>query len=307
MQRARRPRRVATCRRPAPGIRAAGGVVWRVRDGRIEVALVHRPRYDDWSLPKGKLRRRRDRARGRGARGRRGDRRRGRRRRGCSARVTLRRRDAGRKTVAYWAMRHLGGEFAPNDEVDELRLAAARRGARQAELRGRPRGARRLRRRCRCPTRRRCWCGTPRRQAPRVARRRRRPAAGRGGPAQAATLAAAAAGASARGGCCPPDWSRCRQTVAPLAERARRPGARTRRCSRDAASAARPGGDAGRAAATLAEARHGHCGLQPGRHDPGARSTSSARRRASDDPQGRGLGAVLRRRDRGRRPTTTTR
>jgi 8-oxo-dGTP diphosphatase len=32
-------------------IRAAGGVV--MRDG--EVAVVHRPRYDDWSLPKGKL------------------------------------------------------------------------------------------------------------------------------------------------------------------------------------------------------------------------------------------------------------
>jgi 8-oxo-dGTP pyrophosphatase MutT (NUDIX family) len=32
-------------------IRAAGGVV--VRDG--EVLVVHRPRYDDWSLPKGKL------------------------------------------------------------------------------------------------------------------------------------------------------------------------------------------------------------------------------------------------------------
>jgi 8-oxo-dGTP diphosphatase len=32
-------------------IRAAGGVV--LRDGRV--AVVHRPRYDDWSLPKGKL------------------------------------------------------------------------------------------------------------------------------------------------------------------------------------------------------------------------------------------------------------
>jgi 8-oxo-dGTP diphosphatase len=32
-------------------VRAAGGVV--VRDGKI--LLVHRPRYDDWSLPKGKL------------------------------------------------------------------------------------------------------------------------------------------------------------------------------------------------------------------------------------------------------------
>ena len=39
----------------APEIRAAGGVVWRVRKSRVEVALVHRPRYDDWALPKGKL------------------------------------------------------------------------------------------------------------------------------------------------------------------------------------------------------------------------------------------------------------
>ena len=36
-------------------LRAAGAVVWRRRDdGTVEVALVHRPRYDDWSLPKGK-------------------------------------------------------------------------------------------------------------------------------------------------------------------------------------------------------------------------------------------------------------
>lgn len=37
-------------------VRAAGGVVWRTAaDGAPEVLLVHRPRYDDWSLPKGKL------------------------------------------------------------------------------------------------------------------------------------------------------------------------------------------------------------------------------------------------------------
>jgi 8-oxo-(d)GTP phosphatase len=36
-------------------IQAAGGVVVRRADGRAEVALIHRPRYDDWSLPKGKL------------------------------------------------------------------------------------------------------------------------------------------------------------------------------------------------------------------------------------------------------------
>ncbi|GAB3153909.1 NUDIX hydrolase [Micromonospora sonneratiae] len=41
-------------------VRAAGGVVWRpsgdgVEGDGVEVCLVHRPRYDDWSLPKGKL------------------------------------------------------------------------------------------------------------------------------------------------------------------------------------------------------------------------------------------------------------
>jgi 8-oxo-dGTP diphosphatase len=43
-----------------PPIRAGGGVVWRRTsdaDGEegVEVAIIHRPRYDDWSLPKGKL------------------------------------------------------------------------------------------------------------------------------------------------------------------------------------------------------------------------------------------------------------
>jgi 8-oxo-dGTP diphosphatase len=42
-------------RRRRTTVRAAGGAVWRHRrDGSIEVLLVHRPRYDDWSLPKGK-------------------------------------------------------------------------------------------------------------------------------------------------------------------------------------------------------------------------------------------------------------
>ena len=35
-------------------VRAAGGVVWREVDGVVEVLLVHRPRYDDWTFPKGK-------------------------------------------------------------------------------------------------------------------------------------------------------------------------------------------------------------------------------------------------------------
>jgi 8-oxo-(d)GTP phosphatase len=39
-------------------IRAAGGVLWRSPgSGTTEVALVHRPEYGDWSLPKGKIRR----------------------------------------------------------------------------------------------------------------------------------------------------------------------------------------------------------------------------------------------------------
>ena len=45
---------------PAARVEAAGGVLWRLRDGvgdgdGVEVALIHRPAHDDWSLPKGKL------------------------------------------------------------------------------------------------------------------------------------------------------------------------------------------------------------------------------------------------------------
>ena len=36
-------------------IPAAGTVPWRRRRGQLEVALVHRPKYDDWAWPKGKL------------------------------------------------------------------------------------------------------------------------------------------------------------------------------------------------------------------------------------------------------------
>ncbi len=33
----------------------AGALPWRVRAGKLQVAVIHRPRYDDWSWPKGKL------------------------------------------------------------------------------------------------------------------------------------------------------------------------------------------------------------------------------------------------------------
>ena len=39
----------------SPVIRAAGGILWRTTEGRREVVIIHRGRYDDWTLPKGKL------------------------------------------------------------------------------------------------------------------------------------------------------------------------------------------------------------------------------------------------------------
>jgi 8-oxo-dGTP diphosphatase len=110
-------------------VRAAGGVVWR-RDpaGALEVLVVHRPRYDDWTLPKGKL-----------APGE------------VDEEAALREveeetglrcelgpelpssayRDGhGRpKVVRFWAMRPAGGAFRPHDEVDETRWLTVREAA----------------------------------------------------------------------------------------------------------------------------------------------------------------------------------
>ena len=36
-------------------IQAAGGLVWRNANGRKELLIIHRPKHDDWTLPKGKL------------------------------------------------------------------------------------------------------------------------------------------------------------------------------------------------------------------------------------------------------------
>jgi 8-oxo-dGTP diphosphatase len=46
------PRRAASS---TPLVRAAGGAVWRRVPAGVDVVLVHRPAYDDWALPKGKL------------------------------------------------------------------------------------------------------------------------------------------------------------------------------------------------------------------------------------------------------------
>ncbi len=102
-------------------IEAAGGLVWRPIGGStqaIEVALVHRPKYDDWTLPKGKLEpgehpllaavREVEEESG--------------------ARVVVGRPlgqaryavDGRPKRVQYWSLRWAGGEFNPNNEVDAV-------------------------------------------------------------------------------------------------------------------------------------------------------------------------------------------
>lgn len=92
--------------------------------GRLEVLVVHRPRYDDWSLPKGKLdageshrnAALREVAEETGLR--------------CRAQQELRAveyedRKGRPKRVRYWAMVPIDGTFAPNDEVDEVRWLRA--------------------------------------------------------------------------------------------------------------------------------------------------------------------------------------
>ncbi|QXG76942.1 NUDIX hydrolase [Modestobacter sp. L9-4] len=98
---------------------AAGGALWRLDDdGVLQTALVHRQKYDDWSLPKGKLDA-------------------GEHALAAAVRevveetgldVVVGRRSVqtryvnrhGPKRVDYWVMQVVGGEFVPNDEVDEL-------------------------------------------------------------------------------------------------------------------------------------------------------------------------------------------
>jgi 8-oxo-dGTP diphosphatase len=106
-------------------VHAAGGLVWRRGEGgAIEVCLVHRPRYGDWSLPKGKL----DEGEGfEDAARREVEEETGLRcRLGRSLGETSYRDHRGRdKLVRYWAMEAAAGEFEPNEEVDELRWVAA--------------------------------------------------------------------------------------------------------------------------------------------------------------------------------------
>ena len=104
-----------------PLVRAGGGVIWRSgKRGAVELLIVHRPKYDDWSFPKGKLNA-------------------GETDEECALREVLEEtgyrctmgpeiatsayidRKGRPKEVRFWVMTIDDGEFSPSDEVDELR------------------------------------------------------------------------------------------------------------------------------------------------------------------------------------------
>jgi 8-oxo-dGTP diphosphatase len=112
-------------------IRAAGGVVWRPAsdhpdNSAIEVAIVHRPRYDDWSIPKGKLAAGESLLEGalREVHEETGYRVRPGRALGDVSYLKETNDEPREKVVHYWAMEAIGGAFTPSREVDELRWMA---------------------------------------------------------------------------------------------------------------------------------------------------------------------------------------
>ena len=102
---------------------AAGAVVWRsvpdVDGGEVEILVIHRPRYDDWTLPKGKVdaadadlmaTARREVWEETGVAGQLG-----------ADLGEVRYHAQGRpKVVHYWSMLADGGDFVANKEVDEV-------------------------------------------------------------------------------------------------------------------------------------------------------------------------------------------
>lgn len=101
-------------------IRAAGGLVLRREEGRLEVVVVHRPKNDDWTLPKGKVEpgeteaacALREVEEETGLRCR----------LGAPLGVTEYADDHGRpKRVAWWVMEPAGGDLLGGTEADEAR------------------------------------------------------------------------------------------------------------------------------------------------------------------------------------------
>ena len=164
--RSRRPSRQPSASRPTSSARAGGssGTSWRRRtsapgcdggrfaqradsstasasDGADEILVVHRPAYDDWSFPKGKLE---DDESDEAAALREVEEETGLRCRLARELPTSRYRDArGRpKTVRYWLMTPSGGRLAAANEVDDARFVTLGRGPRAPQLLARRRTAR---------------------------------------------------------------------------------------------------------------------------------------------------------------------
>ncbi|MDQ3105536.1 MAG: NUDIX hydrolase [Actinomycetota bacterium] len=109
-------------------VEAAGAVVWRSAGKGLQVLVIHRARYDDWSLPKGKLDTGehpavaavRETLEETGVEVRLGP-------RLTRHEYQMRPPQLGSKAVTYWAARPLDGagsaaeEYLPNDEVDAVR------------------------------------------------------------------------------------------------------------------------------------------------------------------------------------------
>jgi 8-oxo-(d)GTP phosphatase len=117
----------------AADVLAAGAVVWRRGPQGPEIALVHRPRYDDWAYPKGKLERGEDLpfAAVREVHEESGLR----VRLGARLGDTHYRVPEGDKLVRYWAAEAVTGEFEPNSETDELAWVSVDRAADQLSYR----------------------------------------------------------------------------------------------------------------------------------------------------------------------------
>jgi 8-oxo-dGTP pyrophosphatase MutT (NUDIX family) len=101
-------------------IQAAGGLIWRNANGKKELAIIHRPKHDDWTLPKGKLEP--------GESWKEAALREVHEETGCQAEIE---NFAGcicynpkdiPKIVLYWNMKLIDeGNFKPNKEVDQVR------------------------------------------------------------------------------------------------------------------------------------------------------------------------------------------